>query len=117
MSAKKSEPTFREVYGDDVADLVASIANDPTNDEAARKAQRERAEADRTAKHMQLVETAGAALAGRFDKETKLAVERVLAGQTPRKAEVASLVLCESIVREYWKRRRAGKRPAGRRAP
>lgn len=89
--------------------------------EAAAKVERERAETDRLARFQRLVDIAGSALRGDLGRskeaqECQEAVRRVLAGRAPRESEVATLVLCESIVREAKERIRNARRtaPAGR---
>lgn len=110
--------TFRDIYGPDLDALIATVANDPEADRKARQAERERAEADRLARHNALADTAGAALRGDWGKEAQAAVVRVLGGVEPRKAHTASLVTCESIVIEAKKRKQEArkKRAAGRAA-
>lgn len=101
-----SVKSFREQYGAELDDTIKAIVTRPDLDEAARKADRERAETDRTAARIRLANAAAEALRGDWGKEAQAAVTRTLAGATPLKAEVAQLVLCESIVKEEQKRRR-----------
>jgi hypothetical protein len=91
---------------------------------AVAKADRERAETDRLANFQRLVGIAGGALRGDLGKSKEAqdcqeAIRRVLAGRAPHEAEVATLVLCESIVREAKERIQKARRPppAGRGAP
>jgi phage/plasmid primase-like uncharacterized protein len=101
-----SVKSFREQYGAELDDTIKAIVTRPDLDAAARQAERERAETDRTAARIRLANVAAEALRGDWGKEAHAAVTRVLAGATPLKAEVAQLVLCESIVKEEQKRRR-----------
>jgi hypothetical protein len=113
--------SFREVYGDDVADLVAGLASNPAQDDAARKAERERAETDRLTRHTQMVDQIMRVLRGELGR-TKVAtqaveaIKRLLGDVEPRKAETAILVTCESIIRGAKNEIRKSRRPppAGR---
>ncbi len=102
--------SFREEYGAELADRIEAIASDPEQDEKARQAARERAEADRLARHNALAEAAGAALRGDWGKEAQESVTRVLAGVEPRQAQTASLVMCQSIVIEAKKRKQEARK-------
>ncbi len=106
--------SFREQYGAELDDRIAAIASDPEQDEKARQAARERAETDRVARHRGLADVAAQALRGDWGKEAQASVTRVLAGATPLRAPMASLVMCESIVREAKQRKRSTKGGAGR---
>jgi hypothetical protein len=115
------DSSFRDVVGDELADRIAAIADDPSRDDAARKAERERAETDRLTRHTQLVDQVvfvirGGLGKGKESQEAMAAIERVLAGVQPRLAQLAPLVLCESIIRETKERIRKNKAPppAGR---
>ena len=85
------------------------------------KDQRERAETDRLTRHTQMVDQVVAVLRGSLGKrkeavEAIAAINRVLNGVQPRLAETASLVLCESIIKEAKQRIRNSRSapPAGR---
>lgn len=104
---------FRAIYGNDIADKIAALANDPAQDDAARQAERERSEADRVARHRELANQAASALRGDFGPECQASVERVLNGATPLRAPMASLAFCESVVKEA-KQRKAAKKRASR---
>ncbi len=112
-------PSFRDVVGDEIADRIAGLANDPTQEDAARRAERERAETDRLTRHTQYVDRVMWLLRGGLGRrkeaaEAIAAVTRLLAGIEPRKAETATLIACDSIISEAKKRIRAAKRPEGR---
>lgn len=114
---------FRAMYGAALAERIAGIAGDERTDEAARKDERERAEAERMGRHMRLVDSIQAVLRGGLGRRKEAAdaiaaIQRVLAGSQPRQAEMAQLVLCESIIREAKERIRKSKTPSsGRGAP
>lgn len=114
-------PSFREVFGDETADLVAAAVNAPGQDDAARKAERERAETDRLTRHTQMVDQVMRVLRGELGR-TKVATQaveaitRLLGNAEPRKAEPATLVACVSIIQGAKNEIRRAKRPppAGR---
>lgn len=88
----------------------AAGAFQAVDESAARQAAREQNDANAEQRRQQAALTAANALRGDWGKEAQAAVTRVLGGVTPLRAEVAQLVLCESIVKEEQKRRRAKKR-------
>ncbi len=98
---------FRDMVGAELAERIASIASDPRTDQEARAAAKERSDEQHQRRRAELAETASRALRGSWGKEAKAAVQRVLSGVAPIQAETAALVMCESIVREEQKRRRA----------
>jgi hypothetical protein len=95
---------------------VAAEAFVAVDEAGARNAVKEREEAERTRNFMALVDEAHQAIAGSWGKEVKAAAERLLGNADPRKAEVATLVLIQSVVREEKIRRRKARhhQPAGR---
>jgi hypothetical protein len=114
-------PSFRDVVGDEIADSIAKITNSPGLEDAVRKAERERAETDRLARHTRLCDQVVWALRGGLGKSKEAAaciasLTSLLGGVQPRQAEMAILVTCERIIREAKERIRKGKRPppAGR---
>jgi hypothetical protein len=112
------KPDFRDVVGDEIAERIARLANDPGQDDAARKAERERAETDRLTRHTQLVDQVQFVLRGGLGRHKEAAVcieslQRLLGATPPRQAETAILITCESIIREAKQRIRKSKR-AGR---
>lgn len=98
-------------------DVAASAFVATADSAGVAKDQRERAETDRLTRHTQLVDQVVWVLRGGLGrhKEAAVAIEsinRVLAGVQPRQSQVASLVLCESIIKEAKQRIRNSKAPA-----
>jgi len=91
---------------------------------AMQQQERERAETDRLTRHTQLCDQIVSVLRGSLGRSKDAAIcieaiKRTLAGQEVRKAEMATLVFCESIIREAKERIRSNRKPppAGRGAP
>jgi hypothetical protein len=121
MSHPLKKPDFRDVVGDELAARIAAITESPGLDDAVARAERERAETDRLTRHTQLCDAVVYVLRGGLGKSKEAAtcieaLKRTLAGVEVRKAETATLVFCESIIREAKERIRKARRPppAGR---
>lgn len=106
---------FRAVVGDDVADAIAKLANDPNADAAARKAERERTELDAATRRTEMAAEVQRVLRGSLGRhkeatECIASLQSLLGTVAPREAETAILVTCESIIRGAKKRIRDSKR-------
>jgi hypothetical protein len=117
-------PSFRDVFGDEMAEEIAALANKPGQSEAARKVEQEQADAARASRRVELAALVVGVQRGSLGrhKEATVCIEslnRLLNGIAPRDAETAILITCESIVREAKERIRKAKRTAraGRGAP
>lgn len=85
------------------------------------KAERERAETDRLTQHTRLVDQVVRVLRGELGRSKEAqpciaSITALLCGRQPRQAELATLITCESIIREAKQRIRNNKKPppAGR---
>jgi hypothetical protein len=106
---------FRSVVGDDLADTIAKLANDPNANAAARQAERDATELAAATRRTEMAAEVQRVLRGSLGRhkeatECIASLQGLLGTVPPREAETAILVTCESVIREAKKRIRNNKR-------
>lgn len=100
---------FAAIFGAELAGQIDQLAHNQHLSAKAAQDAKERAQADRTAKHLRMADVVMLAMRqGR--EELRDQIGRLLAGRAPREAETAQLEMCVSAIRDDEMRKRRERR-------